>query len=346
MAYEFDQEAAFEPQTEKYRSIDEANAKSFLVNETSNLQVIGSLHSVGASREILSSKHNGDYSDDVIEEAKRVGRRILVGNVSPKGAPNVYGPSSMNNEERIQNADENIHRFFDSHNINEANVRMLRPERDYKTPLSLVDLDQEVLGLDELGIACPDKAGDFMYTRNPDIVLAARPADCPISFVTAETPDGPVAVLLHLATLGVAHGYIEQAKVALDELGVDWGSVRVQITPGAHADTYKFTESATNPREKFPDQKDMYDVRDSIDAKGEIILGEDDQKLYDYEVELAAYVYEHVIDTWGIDPYQVFADTTNTPSATSGTSSHSRARAAYEIDGDNTRDVFVGIQHR
>lgn len=344
MAHEFNQETAFEPQTEKYRLIDQANAESFLMVEGANLQVIGSIESVGAPREMLTPGYEDKYDADVIAEAKLIGRRMLAGNMSPKGSPEVYGPDWMSNEERIADADRNIHNFFEQHAINPENVRMLRPERDYTTPLGIVNLDEEQIGVDEIGIPTPDKAGDFMYTRNPNIALAARPADCPIAFVSAETQSGPVNVLLHLATLGVAHDYIEQAKVALDGLGVDWNTVRVQITPGAHADTYSFTNSPSNPREQFPDHKDMYvDFKPSTDDDGSELFNDKEQALYDYEIELAAYVYENLIATWGLDPYQVFADTTNTPSHTSGTSSHSRTRKKYAVNGHNSRAVYVGV---
>lgn len=338
MTHEFEPTTAFEPQTERYRVIDEANKESFLMTEGSRILVVGSLHSVGASRELLSSKHSDEYDPDVVARAQAVGRQLLAGNMSPKGSPNVYGPSHLTNEERIADATANVHSFLEQLEVDPARVRMLRPERDYTTPLSIVNLDEEPMGEDETGIPVPDKAGDFMYTFNTnELALAARPADCPIAYITAETPKGNVTALLHLATLGVAHDYIEQAKQALDDLGVDWSSVRVQLTPGAHADTYKFTNfKAYNPHEKFPQHADMYTT--PVEK-----VSEDGELMYDYEVDLAAYAYEHTIDVFGIDQKHVFLDTTNTPSPKSGTSSHSRTREDYEVDGDNSRDFYVAI---
>lgn len=305
----------FESQPERYKRIDGANKKSFLMTEGSPLRVLQSLHSIGDSREDPSAE-----------------RFVIDGNMSPLGN---YGPSDLTKEEKVADAKNNLTEFFYSADIDPADVRILHPERDYSTPLTMLNLDEAELSPDGTGLLRLDEAGDMMYTHDTTVTMAARPADCPIAFVTANTPKGEVSVLLHLATLGVAHGYVPQAKEKLDELNVDWESVRVQLTPGGHAETYNYTNFKDyDPREEFPDSKNLYvNVKEKRNEAGETV--------YDYDVDVAAQTYQDILEYWDVDAYQVFADTTDTTSPTSGYSSNSRAFKGYEVDGDNTRDIVL-----
>jgi copper oxidase (laccase) domain-containing protein len=289
------------------------------MTEGSSLQVIQSLHSVGVSREALTTERRDE-------------RKIIAGNMSPF---NGYGPSELSREERIEDAKNNLKNFFYHNDINPADVRMLRPERDYSTPLTILNLDETPLSENKSGLLWPDTAGDMMYTFDLKTVMAACPADCPIVFITAETPKGPILVLLHLATLGVAHGYIAQAKEKLDSLGVDWKSARVQVTPGGHGETYRYKQFAQyDPRIKFPESKSLFvDVEETVDENG--------TTAFNYGVDLAAEAYEKIVEQWGIDTYQIFLDTTDTTSPKSGYSSNSRAFQGHEVDGDNTRDIVL-----
>ena len=330
--YENIEADGFESQSQRYKKIDELNKQSFLFTEGSSIQVMQSLHSVGASREVLTTKYSDMYEPDVIAKAQEVGRHILAGNMSPL---NNYGPSELTSPGRIEDAAANLNRFFDLNNIDPTDVRLLRPERDYSTPLTYINVDAEPLAPDDTGLLRPDVAGDMLYTYNPDIILAARPADCPIAFVSAQAANGEVTALLHLATLGTAHNYIAQAKKVFDDLGVDWGSARVQITPGAHSETYMFKEfTQYDPREKFPEFDTLFvDVEDTVNAKGEPAVN--------YSIDLAAEVYERIVMQWDVDTYQVFLDTTDTTSPTVGYSSHGRTSKEYEVGGDNTRDIVL-----
>jgi|GEM_PF-656629 len=335
-SYERIESNDFQPQPERYRKIDELNKKSFLVTEGSSLQVIQSLHSIGAPRDVLSEKiENTD--DPQVAEALKEKRKVVNGNMSPL---NGYGPSELSPEERIEDAKENLHTFLYHQDIDPADVRMLRPERDYTTPLSVVNLDDTALAPDDTGILRPDKAGDLIYTYNPSIILAARPADCPIAYVEAHTPKGAVTALLHLAWMGVAHGYVQQAKEELDNLGIDWETAQVQITAGGHAETYTFEGfDKFNPVEEFPESASMFvGVESSINNKGEAA--------YDFGIDVAAEVYNQIIHTWDVTEYNVFADTTDTTAPESGYSSHSRSFKDYEVDGDNTRDLFLARRER
>jgi len=331
-SYEHIEADGFESQPERYKKIEALNQKSFLLTEGSALQVLQSLHSVGASREVLSPKYADMYEPNVVAEAQKISRHILVGNMSPLSN---YGPSELTQEGRIEDAKANLNRFFQLNEIDPANVRLLRPERDYSTPLTALNVDEAPLAPDDAGLLRPDTAGDMLYTYNPELFLAARPADCPIVFVTAETPKGEVTALLHLATLGVAHGYIPQSKKILDRLAIDWETARVQVTPGGHAETYMYENfKQYNPLEKFPDATGLY-----IDVKE--VASDNTKPSYNYAIDLPGEVYEKIVEQWGIDPYQIFLDTTDSTSPTVGYSSNSRAFKGYEVDGDNTRDIVI-----
>lgn len=298
-----------------YAEIDKMNKDSFLLNESWSIQPLQSLHSVGEARNIKGS------------------RTQLGGNMSPL---NGYGPRELSPEERIDEAKANLNHFLELHDLDPATVRMLRPERDYSTPLTVVNIDTEPLAPDDTGILRSDLAGDMMVTFNKELSLAARPADCPLLFMTAETPHGEATILLHLAWQGVTHDYIDQAKVYMEEMGVDFDSLRVYQTPGGHADTFTFDGfNKYNPREEFPGYESMFtNLQASTNEAGETA--------YSFGIELASEVHDRVIESWGIDPYQIFTDTTDTTSPEAGYSSHSRSFKNYDgVGGENSRDLFI-----
>jgi hypothetical protein len=315
----------------RYEQIDENNKRSFLVNEGSSLQVLQSLHSIGVSRDVLSAAIENTDDPAVVEKLKEK-RMVVNGNMSPL---NKLGPNDLTVEQRIEDAKKNVDDFLYKTDIDPADVRLLLPERDYETPLTVLNVDEVPLTHDDTGLLRPQTRADMMYTYNPEIIMAARPADCPIAYVTANTPDGEVTVLLHLATLGVAYGYVPQAKSLLDELAVDWSSVRVQLTPGGHAETYNYENFIQyNPAEKFPETNTLYvDVEETKNEEG--------KKAWNFNVDVAAEAYNQILKYWNVDGYQVFLDTTDTTSPESGYSSNSRAFKGYEVGGDNTRDIVL-----
>lgn len=332
-------EQGFEIQSDRVEKINTANAHSFLVsNEEAGVshRVVQSLHSIGADRKLLSPKYAQEFDKDLVKAAAIIGRREVVGNVSPL---NGYGPKTYNPESRIADAKENIHNFLHEMDVDPADVRMLRPERNYETPLSVVNLDEIDFELDGTGLKRPveEGTGDFIYTYNPDIVLAARPADCPIVFVNAETPKGPVKVLLHLAWKGVGNGYVDQASEALKALNVDWDTARIQVTPGGHATSFKFEGYEVNPQEIYPAAETMFeDVREDGEKNG--------NPTYSFAVDLTPEVYEQITNKWPIDPYQIFVDTTDTTASNVGYSSHSRSYQGFEgVGSENSRDLVMLI---
>lgn len=298
---------------DRYAVIDEQNAASFLLHEPWRAEVGHSVHSLGLSRELA------------------LARTTLAGNMSPL---NGYGPSYLASEAKIADAKANLARYFAVNNIDPSAVRILHPERDYSTPLTSIDIDEAQTAPDGTGLERSVMAGDLLFTHNPEVVLAARPADCPVVLMTADTPRGQMTSLLHLAWLGAAHGYVEQAKRVYDRLGVDWDTARCYITAGGQAETFTFEGfSKYNPLEEFPDSTGLF-----VD-----VTRDPNNGTYAFGVDSAKFVYDEVIEKFGIDPYQVYLDTSDTTSPRSGYSSHSRSFKGYSEDGSNTRDiVYIG----
>lgn len=232
----------FELQPERYQAIDTLNRESYLFHEEPLFRVLQSIHSAGPPREKYP--------------ARKLGRRLLAGNMSP--GP-LYGPSSLTQEERRLQASGNIDAFLLAHNFEKSQVRMLNPERNYDTPLTSLFVEAASYAHDTAGVPRFERESDLLYTFSPELVLAARPADCPIVFLSARTPHGELFSLLHLSWLGVAHDYIAQAKLQYDELQVEWASARMYVTPGGHSDTFTFTEFEDyNPLQKYPAHAAMF----------------------------------------------------------------------------------------
>jgi copper oxidase (laccase) domain-containing protein len=319
-------------QPDRYETIDRLNEQSFMTHGGGSLQVLQSLHSAGTPRDLLPAEYVSSEDSEVIAGAKKIGRVMLAGNMSPL---HEYGPAELTPEQRIEDAKKNIERFLNLNDIDRNNVRILRPERDYDTPLNVVDLDDTDLAPDDTGLLRPDRAADMIYTYNSETILAARPADCPIVYVSAETPKGEVTVLLHLAWMGVANGYVQQAKKELDMLKVDWSTAQIQITPGGHAETYAFKHfDKFNPVEKYPESAGMFvDFQPASTIEGKMS--------YSFGIDVAAEVYEQITHSWSIDPHNIFADTSNTTAPQSGYSSHSRSFKKYNVHGENSRDLVL-----
>jgi peptidoglycan L-alanyl-D-glutamate endopeptidase CwlK len=321
---------------ERYKIIEARNNESFLMTVGSSLQVVQSIHSTGVPRDELSVAIDYAESEEEIDELKAQ-RKLVDGNMSPV---NKYGPSELSVEERIKDAKKNLHEFLYQADIEPIDVRMLKPERSYDTPITAVNVDETPLELDDTGILRPTKDGDVLYTFDPNLILAARPADCPLAYIEAQTPNGMVTALVHLAWRGVGSGHVQQAKAELDKIGIDWSTAQVQITGGGHAKTFIFEEYGEgDPREQYPEAINMFvDVEQYENSKGET--------LHNFLVDVAAEAYEQIVSKWGVDEYNVFADTTDTTAPESGYSSHSRSFKDYHVDGDNTRDLFLARRER
>lgn len=304
----------------RYKVIESLNEKSFyMTNPHRSFDVFMSAHNTGGYRE--------EYTPATA--AKRLIRQehLLSGNVSDLGT---YGPSDMTPEERAADGKANMARFFEQIGIPKENVYVLNPERDYDTPLTIVNADEQKITEETVWPVRLDQTGDFVYTRNPNKVLAGRPADCPILFASADTPEGRIYILVHYAWKGAAHHYVAQTADAFDVLGVDRTSLEIYLTPGAQAENFPFTHYPRDPREEYPNTEGLF-----------VNVQENGDETWNFDIDTPHFVYSQVIEQLGIDPKQVFCDTSDTASLESGYSSHGRSMRLKEHGENNTRDIVV-----
>ena len=313
----------------RYANIEAANKRSFYMNNPNRtLDVIQSIHSFGDAR-VETTTTNLD-NDDTLAAARRL---IAGGNMSPLGA---YGPVGLSEEARIKDATSNMSALFESLGVPETSAYLLNPERDYTTPLTIVNIDAQLIEENTTWPTRLEKSGDFIYTRDPNKVLAVRPADCPVMIASADTPDGKVYMMVHYAWKGAANHYVEQTALAFDSLGVDRESLEMYLSPGAQAESYPYSNYPQNPLEEFPGTEGLFVKPTShINEKGE--------KVWDFAIDTPKFVYDQVIEKLGVDPSQVFCDTSDTGSLESGYSSHGRSSRLKSQGEANTRDLVVAI---
>ena len=312
----------------RYMRIDEANEKSFYMTDPNRPFTVNlSLYSAGEPRQ------KRDSEDDYLNKAGIAARFVLGGNMSTvvRNGEAAFGPSGMTSDERLADARFNMSKHFEALGIDPSKVKILNPERDYSTPLTAVNADEDkgvYNGLDPVRL---QKSGDFVYSYNPDIILAARPADCPIAIMSAETPNGKLNMLLHFAWKGPASGQYEDMKRELDILGIKYESLRVYISPGGQSETFRYESYKPNG-----------DTNPYIE-EGRLFVGiterelDDKTKVYDFGIDTPNDVYEAFMDL-GLDKSQVFLDTSDTTALNSGYSSNSRA---FNQKEDNVRDILT-----
>lgn len=313
----------------RYADIDAANKRSFYMNNPSRtLDVIQSIHSIGDNR--IEATTGAFEADDTLIAARRI---IAGGNMSPLGA---YGPVELSEEERIEDATSNMSALFESLGVPETSVYLLNPERDYSTPLTVVDIDTQLTDETTTWPARLEKSGDFIYTRDPNKVLAVRPADCPVMIASADTPKGKVYMMVHYAWKGAAHHYVEQTAAAFDGLGVDRKSLEIYLSPGAQAESYPYENYPQNPLDEFPGTEGLFIHPTSY-------INDQGEKVWRFSIDTPKFVYDQVIEKIGVESAQVFCDTSDTGSLESGYSSHGRSSRLKSQGEANTRDLVVAI---
>lgn len=293
----------------RYENIDDSSDRSWYMTDERPFEVY---MSVGTTRSL-------SVGGEAI-------RRTLAGNMSPLYPKTEF----LTDAERAEVANANMRRFYASIGLERKDLldtMMLAPQRQYDIPLQAVDVDQfHNPSSVTQPYTIPERA-DFLYTRNPDTVLAARPADCPIALATAETSSGKIMTLTHFAWQGAANGFVDQMFEHFDELGIDRDTLKVYVTPGGQAESYPYATDY-DPREKYPAAHGLF--------KG-VSLGDDGK--YHYGIDTPHYVYDRLIGN-GLKPEQVYADTSDTSRSDSGYSSNGRAVRSQGQE-TNIRDLIV-----
>lgn len=306
---------------DRYEILDRRNSESWYLTDVARpFHVVMSLHDIGPSRE------------------QKIARTLVVPNVSP-----TYGPSNVNKSQWPELARVNLNEFLHSIEVDPATVRILHPDRDFTTPLKMVAIDTEIVDPTRSDPTRLQQIGDFIYTFNPNISLAVRPADCPVIAAYGETPAGPVQTMTHIAWEGAASGYVDQMFAAYDQLMIDRSSLKIYLTAGGHAENFAYKDYPTNPLEMFPGLDELFiDVRKQVDSS--------DSARYSFNIDTPNFVYKKLVDH-GMTPTQIFVDTTDTAALNAGTSSNTRMARSHTGDldilsEDNVRDVIVVIPEK
>lgn len=165
-----------------------------------------------------------------------------------------------------------------------------------------------------------------MYTYDSDITFAVTPGDCPILAATAETPNGTIHIMIHFPWKGIVADYIEQVDREFERLGIDRSTIKGYLSPGGQAESFRYKEYSEDPRELYPKTKGLFSG-----------VKKDSESTWAFDVDTPYYVYDNLLKL-GIEPEQLFCDTSDTSALNSGYSSHGRA---MRLDEDNRRDLFV-----
>lgn len=293
----------------RYEKIESANADSFYLQDINRpFDTYLSVHSVGQDR---------------TEYGKAALRHIMDGNMSDiKGiGPTEINGRALSDEDRARNAHTNMALFLNSIEVDQTKVRILFPQNDYSKPLTGVNVDDHAIELSKLTVR-----SDFIYSYDPNLVLAVRPADCPIMVATADTTNGTIHMLVHYPWKGLVANYIDETDSEFNRLGVNRDSLNIYLSPGAHAENYPYINYPHNPLEKYPNFKGLFtNITQQKDG------------LWRFTIDTPWYVYNQVFSL-GVQPNQVYCDTSDTAALNSGYSSNGRAARLGE---DNRRDLFV-----
>ena len=288
------------PDPLRYEKIEAANGESFLFNEPEAFTVITSI----GGQETRLHPHL---------KARDGSSIVFAGNMSE-----MWGQKSLPDDERIADARLNVDTFLRSPGIevDPANVHILLPQRGYDIPLKLIDIDELPVNPDKVTAEAIEERGDMLVTKNPNIVLGVRPADCPVLLGYGINAEGEREnFLAHIASGGAAAGFVAQFADRLKERNIDPESVRISITPGAHAENYPF-KSLNNPLEgKEGLEKLFVNIHEIV---------EDGEKKLEYGIDTPFFVYDELIRL-GFDPYQLMLDTSDTGSFDTEYSSNGRS---------------------
>ncbi|MEO6109466.1 MAG: M15 family metallopeptidase [Candidatus Saccharimonadales bacterium] len=321
-----------EPQ--RYEDITVKNAESLYMTDVHRpFDVYMSFASIGDER-TMYNKFNDD--PEIVEAGKaanRLVRFVIGGNtstaVNKETGEALYGPKEFSSDEKLADARANMRKFENSVEIDQAKVLILNPDRDYTTPLQVVNVDKDPARYQGAEAAKLDGMGDMIFTYDPNVVLGVRPADCPLVIVSAETPKGRIYIMTHFAWQGAATNQIKDMEHEFDILGVDLSTATVYVTPGGQAESFPFENAPYDPDEKYPYAEGLFQDVAAHSDSGET--------KYNFKIDTPHFVYQQLLSI-GFTEEQIFLDTTDTTSPSAGTSSHSRSS---RLDDDNGRDYVL-----
>ncbi|OHA47117.1 MAG: hypothetical protein A3A80_01720 [Candidatus Terrybacteria bacterium RIFCSPLOWO2_01_FULL_44_24] len=89
----------------------------------------------------------------------------------------------------------------------------------------------------------PEISGNFVFTRDSNITLIIKPADCPVAIVYCKDKEGnPLVAICHAGRDAIDAGLIRQGFWDLqDKLGVDLSEAKIGVFPGISQKNYFIT---------------------------------------------------------------------------------------------------------
>lgn len=155
-----------------------------------------------------------------------------------KDAPNmsaVFFDSSKGESEIT--GERNVRDFLDSQGLtNYPDVIQVQGKFE-GTELQIEEVSKETL---------KDKnkvVGNVVFTRDPEITLIIKPADCPVAVIYCKDKNGnPLVAIDHSGADAVNAGLTRQGLWYLqDELGVDLSKTQIVVSPGVTRDNFYIT---------------------------------------------------------------------------------------------------------
>ncbi len=209
-----------------------------------------------------------------------------------------------------------MNKFLDVHRLNRADLVVIKPQGERSSGvIDIVCADNLPRPSDSyLEDSTP---ASMMYTRDPERVLAIRPADCPtlIGYGLDEESQ-PLLFLLHSGWQDEEAGFVEQGlSFVRDELGVDPAIMNFIIAPGGIDFDYKRpTDPATGQDERFQHSAWADHLKN---------VQQDEDGNYRFIIDMPGFLTSRLHE-FGVTDHQIFFDDSDTSRLDSGYSSHKR----------------------
>lgn len=290
----------------------------YLSNTTDRPFVATSIATTGQSREVAEAQ-----------------RTTAAGNMSELYAqPN---DPNLDAAENSTEAKQRVNKFLDVLDLEPTQTAIMRPQRDYTQPLHRIDIDNDFHpGQSGSEATWLEERADFIFTRDPEKVLACRPADCPVLVGQGIDDEGrKILFLEHLAWGALNAGYLEQGLAFLSTQGATAESLRLYIAPGARPQSYHY-RTPTDPLGD-EDSRFTHPERDKLFVNVRGDTSDQGQAEYHFDIDTIGFIRSQ-LKAAGVKDWQVFEDTSDTAAPESGHSSHTRSKNADEIE---TRDIVV-----
>lgn len=273
--------------------------------------------------------------------------RALGGNMSPKF--NQYD-EDLDAEQKESRAGENMDRYIRSIGLKPENTFIMLPQQQYPEELGIVNVDEVFQPGSSNEPVVAEQRADLLITRNPEVALVCRPADCPVLSIEGSDKDGNrVLAQLHVGWQGLNAGYLEQGITHLQEKeGVSKESLRIQMSGAGYAENFHYT-NAENPIEddsialdkdgnQLP-KRFTHEERDHlfVNVKEAGSANDQGQEIYSFDMDMPGFI-RYKLEQMDIDPYQLYEEGSDTTVEGSGYSSHSRDS---KDKTKNTRDAVI-----